>query len=230
MEFLVSFISIIFGVGLLFCGITIILNLLCMVISVLYLVIKFFFELFSRPKYPNCAKAMAKKIIKCPNLVIKFFFELFSRPKCPNCAKAIRKMAIRCPHCESSLTEETPQQEMNLELYARVKVLIAEQTWVLEELTPDTHLADDLAIVGDEGYELLEAFCEEFEIRNISEIDPYEYFGPERWNPFYIYVLFYYLAFKKEKLKDTFSLTPLYLRDLVKSAEAKRWILLERAS
>ena len=46
----------------------------------------------------------------------------------------------------------------------------------------------------------------------------------------HIYVLFYYLAFNKEKLKDTFSLTPLYLRDLVKSAEAKRWILPERTS
>ena len=228
MESLGSFIFIIFGVGLLFCCITFILNVLCMAISVLYLVIKFFFELFSRPRYSNCAKAIAKKIIKCPSLVIKFFFELFSRPKCPNCAKAIRKKAIRCPHCECSLTEEKPQQEMNPELYARVKVLIAEQTWGSEELTPDTHLADDLGIVGDAGYELLEAFCEEFEVQNISEIDPYEYFGPEGWNPFHIYVWLYYLAFNKEKLKDTYSLTPLYLRDLVKSAEAKRWIPPER--
>ena len=224
MESLGSFIFIIFGVGLLFCCITFILNVLCMVISVLYLVIRFFFELFSHPKRPNCAKAIAKKISKCPSLVIRFFFELFSRPKCPNCAKVIRKKAIRCPHCECSLTEEKPQQEMNPELYARVKVLIAEQTWGSEELTPDTHLEDDLGIVGDAGYELLEAFCEEFEIENMSEIDPYEYFGPEGGNPFYIYVLLYYLAFNREKLKDPYSLTPLYLSDLVKSAEAKRWI------
>ena len=33
-----------------------------------------------------------------------------------------------------------------------------------EELTPDTHLVDDLGIAGDDGYELLEAFCETFEI------------------------------------------------------------------
>ena len=225
MESLESFIFIIFGVGLLFCGITFVLNALCMVISVLYLVIRFFFEFFSSPKYPNCAKAIAKKIIKCPSLVIKFFFEFFSSPKCPNCAKAIRKKAIRCPHCESSLTEEKSQQEMNPELYARVKILIAEQTWGSEELTPDTHLADDLGIVGDAGYELLEAFCEAFEIENMSEIEPYEYFGPEGWNPFDVYVLLYYLVFNREKLKDFYSLTPLYLRDLVKSAEAKRWIL-----
>ena len=224
MESLGSFIFIIFGVGLLFCCITFILNVLCMVISVLYLVIRFFSELFSRPKRPNCAKAIAKKISKCPSLVIRFFFELFSRPKCPNCAKAIRRRAMRCPHCERSLMGEKPQQEMNPELYARVKALIAEQTWGSEELTPDTHLEDDLGIVGDAGYELLEAFCEEFEIENMSEIDPYEYFGPEGGNPFYIYVLLYYLAFNREKLKDPYSLTPLYLRDLVKSAEAKRWI------
>ena len=94
------------------------------------------------------------------------------------------------------------QQEMNFELYARVKILIAEQTWVSEELTPDTHLADDLGIVGDDGYELLEAFCEEFEIQNTCEIDPYEYFGPEGWNPLYIYVLLYYLAFNREKINE----------------------------
>ena len=193
MESLGSFIFIIFGVGLLFCCITFILNVLCMVISVLY-------------------------------LVIRFSFEFFSRPKCPNCAKVIRRRAMRCPHCEHSLTREKPQQEMNPELYARVKVLIAEQIWGSEELTPDTHLVDDLGIVGDAGYELLEAFCEEFEIENMSEIDPYEYFGPEGGNPFYIYVLLYYLAFNREKLKDPYSLTPLYLSDLVKSAEAKRWI------
>ena len=112
---------------------------------------------------------------------------------------------------------------MNPELYARVKILIAEQTWGSEELTPDTHLADDLGIVGDAGYELLEAFCEAFEIENMSEIDPYEYFGPEGWNPFDIYVLLYDLVFNREKLSD-FGQTPLTMRDLVKSAEAKRWI------
>ena len=114
---------------------------------------------------------------------------------------------------------------MNAELYARVKALVAEQTGVSEEkLNPDTHLADDLGIAGDDGYELLEAFCEAFDIENVSEIDYTEYFGTEGFNPFYIYVMFYYLAFDREKLRDSYSFTPLYLRDLVKSAEAKKWI------
>ena len=198
MESLVSFIFIVFGVGLLFCCITFMLNVLCMVISMLYLVIKFFFELFSRPKYPNCTKA-------------------------------IRRKAIRCPHCRSALGEKQPQEEINPELYTRVKSLVAEQTWGSEELTPDTHLSDDLGIVGDAGYDLLEAFCEEFEIQKTCEIDPYEYFGPEGWNPFYIYVLLYDLVFDREKLSD-FGQTSLTMRDLVKSAEAKRWLPPEATS
>ena len=160
--------------------------------------------------------------------VLYLVIGIFSRPKCPNCAKAIGKQTIRCLHCGNALGERQPQEEINPELYAQVKVLVAEHaSWVSEEeLTPDTHLADDLGIAGDDGYELLEAFCETFEIENMSEIEPYDYFGPEGCNPFYVYVLLYYWVFNREKLNEPYySLRPLYLRDLVKSAEAKRWIL-----
>ena len=159
-------------------------------------------------------------------LVIGTLYDLVSRPKCPNCTKRVGKETIRCPHCRSSLGEKQPQEEIDPELYTRVKALIAEQTWVSEEeLTPDTHLAEDLGIAGDDGYELLEAFCETFEIENMSEIEPYDYFGPEALDPFYVYVFLYYWVFNREKLNEPYySLMPLYLRDLVKSAEAKRWI------
>ncbi|MDE0688038.1 MAG: hypothetical protein OXI61_07730 [Candidatus Poribacteria bacterium] len=97
-------------------------------------------------------------------LVIGILYDLFSRPKCPNCTKRVGKQTIRCPHCGSALGEKRPQEEIDPELYTRVKALVAEQTRVSEEeLTPDTHLADDLGIAGDDGYELLEAFCEMFE-------------------------------------------------------------------
>ena len=157
--------------------------------------------------------------------VIMFLCWLFLRPKCSNCAKRIGQETIRCPRCGSLLRTEQPQEELNPELYARIKTLVVEQTGLAteEELTPETHLANDLGIAGDDGYELLEAFCEEFEIQNMEEIEPAEYFGTEGGpNPFEIYVFLYYLVFDREK--QHYSYSPLYLRDLVKSAEAGRWI------
>ncbi len=193
MESLKSLIFILLGVGVLFCAITFVLYVLCAMIGVFYAI----------------------------------FCKLFSRPKCPNCAGAIGKRTIRCLYCGSALGEKRPQEEMNPELYARVKAFVAEETRVsskkLTKLTPDTDLSEGLGIAGDDGYDLLEAFCEAFEIKNISEIDPYEYFGPEGCDPFYIYVLLYYLVFNREKLNDS-GQTSLTMRDLVKSAEAKRWI------
>ena len=145
------------------------------------------------------------------------------------CAKAIRKKAIRCPSCGSSLKEEQPQNEpesMNAELYARVKTLVAEQTGVsAEKLNPNTQLSNNLGIDGDDGVELLEAFCKEFEIQNTSEIDLRKHFAPEGCNAFGIYAEFYYLVFDREKLREEpAGDIPITLRDLVKSAEAKRWI------
>ena len=108
---------------------------------------------------------------------------------------------------------------MNNELYERVKTFIVEQVvWGSEEeLTPDTRLLHDLGIDGDEGNELLEAFCEEFDIQNMSEIDLSAYFGPEGGD---LFIFLYYLVFDRDK----FLRIPITLRDLVKSAEAKRWI------
>lgn len=169
-------------------------------------------------------------IVNVLYLVIEIFYELFSRPKCPNCAALIGKRTIRCLYCGSALGGKPPQDEiesMNPEFYARVKAFIAEETRVSpKKLNPDT-LLFDLGIAGDDGYELLEAFCEKFEIQNTSEINPYEYFGGEGCNLFHVYVDLYYLLFDREKLKEIEEadcFTPLYLRDLVKSAEAKKWI------
>ena len=192
MEFIKSVILVVFGVLLLFLGVTLMLWVLFVVISaVLY-------------------------------AATLLFYALFSLMECPHCSKAIKKKVIRCPRCASCLIE-TPQEELNAELYARVKALVVEQTGALEKkINPDARLEDDLGITGDDGYELLEAFCEEFEIQNMCEIDPYEYFAPEGCNPFEIYVALYHLIFDRETLDD--SRTPLTLRDLVKSAGAKRWI------
>ena len=159
------------------------------------------------------------------SVTMLLFYTLFSLRECPHCAKAIKKKAIRCPRCGSSLIEEEPQEELNPELYARVKTFVAEFWSTSEEkLNPNTLLADDLGIAGDDGYELLEAFCEEFEIQNICEVVPSEYFGTEGFNPFEIYVVFYYWIFDRKKFDDYGVDTSLTLRDLVKSAEGKRWM------
>ena len=107
---------------------------------------------------------------------------------------------------------------MNDELYGRVKAFVAEQVvWASEaELTPDTRLFHDLGIDGDDGDELLEAFCEAFSIENMNEIDVSAYFGPEGCNPFAVFYLFF--------ARHKFLFIPITLRDLVRSAEAKRWI------
>ena len=181
-----------------------------------------------------CLSFAASTVLYVIMFLCWLFYHLFLAPKCSNCAKRIGEETLRCPRCRSFLREEQPQEEMNPELYARVKTLVVEQTGLAseEELMPETHLADDLGIAGDDGYELLEAFCEEFEIQNMEEIEPSEYFGTEGGpNPFIIYVFlydlvvfFYGLVFGRKKLKDTDSSAPLYLRDLVKSAEVGRWI------
>ena len=195
MEFFKSVILVVFGVLLLFLGVTLILTFSFMIISVVFYV------------------------------ATRLFYALFSLMECPHCSKAIKKKAIRCPRCESSLIEEELQDALNPELYARVKTFVAEFWSTPEEkLKPWTLLADDLGIAGDDGYEILEAFCEEFEIQNTCEIDSSEYFGTEGFNPFEIYVMFYYWIFDKEKFDNYGSDTSLTLHDLVKSAEAKRWI------
>ncbi len=195
MEFVKSFILVVFGVLILFEGVTFILALSFMVISTV---------------------SYAATLL---------FYALFSLRECTHCAKAIRKKAIRCPRCGSSLTEEELQEELNPELYARVKVFVAEFWSTSEEkLSPDTLLAKDLGIAGDDGYELLEAFCEAFEIQNMCEVVPSEYFGTEGFNLYEIYVVFYYWIFDRKKFDNYGVDTSLTLRDLVKSAEAKRWI------
>ena len=111
---------------------------------------------------------------------------------------------------------------MNDELYTRVKDFLVEHAPVSEEeLTPDTRLFHDLRIDGDDGGELLEAFCEAFDIRNMSEMDLSVYFGPEGGNPLdFLFDLLFALWFGRSR----FQLVPITLRDLVDSAEAKRWI------
>ena len=115
---------------------------------------------------------------------------------------------------------------MNDELYGRVKTFVAEHAGAsAKKINPDTRLMEDLGICGDDGYELLAAFCEEFKIQNTNEMDLTKYFAPEGCNYFGICVFFYDLVFNRAKLREESNgYIPITLRDLVRSAEAKRWI------
>ena len=191
-------------------------SVISVIVNVFYVGVLFFFISFA-----------ASTVLYVIMFLYSLFHHLFLAPKCSNCAKRVGKETLRCRRCGSLLKAEQAQEELNPELYARIKTLVVEQTGLAteEELTPETHLADDLGIAGDDGYELLEAFCEEFKIQNLEDVEPSEYFGTEGGpNPFFIYVVLYELVFDREKLKGTDSCSPLYLRDLVKSAEAGRWI------
>lgn len=120
---------------------------------------------------------------------------------------------------------------MNDEIFARVKAFVAEHHRIAEKkFNPDTRLVEDLGIDGDDAVELIEAFCEEFEIEDMSDFNFSNYFGPEGCNPIGdIFGSLYCLLFDRsktlgteEKLRAT--PVPVTLRDLAESAEAKRWI------
>ncbi|MBI1926411.1 DUF1493 family protein [Candidatus Poribacteria bacterium] len=112
---------------------------------------------------------------------------------------------------------------MNDTILARVKAFVAEHHRIAEKkFNPDTRLLEDLGIDGDDGVELIEAFCEEFEI-DPSTIHISEYFGPEGCDLIgSLFGFLYDLLFDKEKLRSTS--TPITLHDLAESAQAKRWI------
>ena len=107
---------------------------------------------------------------------------------------------------------------MNDIIFARVKTFVAKHAAIAQEkLKLDTRLLEDLGIDGADGVELIEAFCKAFEIKDMKYINISEYFYPE--GDLLIWSL-YCLLFDRKKLRKT----PITLRDLAESAEAKRWI------
>ncbi len=112
---------------------------------------------------------------------------------------------------------------MNDEIFARVKAFVAEHHRIAEKkFNPDTRLVEDLGIDGDDAVELIEAFCDEFEIQDMSDFNFSNYFGPEGCDLIgSLFGFLYDLLFDKEKLRSTS--TPITLHDLAESAEAKRW-------
>lgn len=108
---------------------------------------------------------------------------------------------------------------MNDEIFDRVKAFVAKHSLIAEEKrSPDAQLLDDLGIDGDDAFELIEAFGEEFGMQDRNDFNFKAYFFPENYGCSVSFL--YHLLFDRKKLQRT----PLTLRDLAESAEAKRWI------
>ena len=95
--------------------------------------------------------------------------------------------------------------------------MVAERMGVKEErLGPDTRLAEDVGMDGDDAGEFLDAFRDEFGV-DMAGFDFDLYFGGEGFfPPLYLY----WLLFDRRKLRSI----PVTLADLAASAEAKKWI------
>ncbi|MDO8827249.1 DUF1493 family protein [Methylophaga sp.] len=90
-----------------------------------------------------------------------------------------------------------------------------------ENISSDTLINDDLGVDGDDGFELLEKFSARFgvDLSPISET----YFGPEGFSVGFL-VLWPYYLYRRIKGYKPQTIAPLPVRQLVKSAEAGKWV------
>lgn len=68
------------------------------------------------------------------------------------------------------------------ELWDRIVDFTRRQTKTSAQLSRKTELQRDLGIEGDDAFDLVEAFAEEFEV-DPGDFDFHRYFGPEGFNP-----------------------------------------------
>jgi acyl carrier protein len=90
-----------------------------------------------------------------------------------------------------------------------------------EKITPNTLINIDLGVDGDDGAELLEEYSKRFnvDLSPISEV----YFGPEGM-PISLIILWPYYLVRWLLGYKTNVLAPLSVSQLIKSAEAGKWV------
>lgn len=99
----------------------------------------------------------------------------------------------------------------------QVKRFIAEQTCTrIEKLSLKTELLEDLGVDGDDAFELLQRFSEEFKV-DLSTFQFDQYFGSEGGAD--LFVLLASIIFGKNN-----NLKSVTIEDLVSAALAKRWL------
>ncbi len=78
----------------------------------------------------------------------------------------------------------------NLETINRVTIFISKYAADGDRLSEETQLVSDLGIDGDDAFEFIEAFAEEFSIKS-GDFDFHRYFSPEGFNPFSLIFSFF---------------------------------------
>jgi hypothetical protein len=98
-----------------------------------------------------------------------------------------------------------------------VKALVAEKTSAHpERLALETRINLDLGCDGDDAVELFEAFAEKFHV-DMSSMEWNRYFSPEGCGCLLAFVMLGLTG-------GMTALEPVTVRDLVKAAEAKKWV------
>jgi len=112
---------------------------------------------------------------------------------------------------------------MNEGMFIKVRAFVAHHAGMATDtLDEHTRLAEDLGLDGEDAVELMSAFSKEFAVE-MADFQFAEYFGPEgAFNPL---LYLYCWLFDRQKLQKT-SIT---VHDLVRAAEAARWMPPARA-
>jgi acyl carrier protein len=113
---------------------------------------------------------------------------------------------------------------MPTDLTEEVLAFVSEEVGVpLARLTPDTRVVHDLGCDGDDAGELLERFSEKFNV-DLSTLQWHRHFSDEGGPGCGALLTFTLRLLRGLPQPQPDHLEPVTMRDLVKAAEAKRWL------
>jgi len=110
---------------------------------------------------------------------------------------------------------------MDIDLEESVLQFTAKQLDIKRELlTLNTCLSHDLRMAGDDGYDFMVAFRDEYKV-DLAGFDVNLYFGSESscFFPLAPFIYLYWWLFKPEQLKQP----RITIQDLVNAANTKKW-------
>jgi acyl carrier protein len=113
---------------------------------------------------------------------------------------------------------------LNPTLEIKVKGFVAEETRSRpERLSLDTTLLGDLGVDGDDGWRLIAAFAEEFDVDMGGFVFTKHFCNEGGANPILLFESLVRQFLAKEDLHQIAGVTPITIRDLVEAAGSRRW-------